>query len=261
MINTKTTNKNFDAYYQTIYGERWKTLRESLLEPADTVPYSENLKKPYLLDNASIIAARALKLPDSGIIFDACAAPGGKSLVIASRMTDNTELVSNELSMARRRILTNILDAHLEENIRRHVKITGIDAAKLGRRSGEHEKYDAILLDAPCSSERHVLHDEKALSQWTLARPRFLSQRQWSLLSAAFLLLKKNGCLVYSTCAITPEENDNVVSRLVQKYGERVIADKPDFTEGEETQFGRIILPDLCNNMGPMYVARIKKLT
>jgi 16S rRNA (cytosine1407-C5)-methyltransferase len=95
--------------------------------------------------------------------------------------------------------------------------------------------------------------------QWTPARPRYLSQRQWSLLSAAFLLLNEGGSIVYSTCAITPEENDNVVSRLFQKYGSQLVIDEPDFPEGEKTQYGRIILPDQCDGMGPMYFARFGK--
>lgn len=253
-------NNAFENYYFSVYGDRWPVLRESLLCKSKTTQYSHNLKKPYAMDYASILAAQSLCLPDSGLILDACAAPGGKSLVIASRMTADTILVSNELSGARRRVLTEILDEHLEPQKRTQVKITGIDAAKLGGIANEHNKYNAILLDVPCSSERHVIRDTKALSDWTNARPRFLSQRQWSLLSAAFLLLRDGGSLVYSTCAITPEENDNVAARLLQKYKDHVLIDYPEFTEGEKTKFGRIILPDQCGGTGPMYVAKFKKL-
>jgi 16S rRNA (cytosine1407-C5)-methyltransferase len=94
---------------------------------------------------------------------------------------------------------------------------------------------------------------------WTAARPRFLSRRQWALLSACFLMLKHGGSLVYATCALCPEENDNVASRLVQKYGDQTVLDRPDFAEGEETPLGRIILPDRSDGIGPMYVARFGK--
>ena len=214
-----------------------------------------------MLDRASILAALALRLPKEGIILDACAAPGGKSLVLCSRMENETTLIANELSAQRRRRLSAILHDHLDSDKRQQVKITGFDAAKLGGRKSENGRFDAILLDAPCSSERHVIQDKTALAKWTPGRPRFLSQRQWSLLSSAFLLLKENGSLVYATCAISPEENDSVAERLIQKYQTRVLLDSPDFTDGEKTQYGRIIMPDECDGMGPMYVARFKKLT
>jgi 16S rRNA (cytosine1407-C5)-methyltransferase len=142
--------------------------------------------------------------------------------------------------------------------------VSGFDAAGLGGKKSEWNRFDAILLDAPCSSERHVIQSPKALAEWTPARPRFLSRRQWSLLSAAFLLLKPGGCLVYSTCALTPEENDGPVQRLLEKYAAAVELDEPDFTEGEKTKYGRLILPDASSGanapgIGPMYVARFRK--
>ena len=252
-------NEAFDKYYGSIYGNRWPLLRDSLMLPSKTIPYCGSLKKPYMLDRASVLAAQSLRLPEQGIILDACAAPGGKSLVIASAMGKNSKLVSNELSGDRLRILKKILDGHLDEGTRTQVSVTCIDAARMGSMKNEMEKYDAILIDAPCSSERHVIQDEKALKQWTAARPRFLSGRQWSLLSAAFLMLKPGGSLVYSTCAITPEENDSVAKRLFRKYENTVAPDEPDFCEGEKTEYGRIILPDACGGIGPMYVARFIK--
>jgi 16S rRNA (cytosine1407-C5)-methyltransferase len=104
-----------------------------------------------------------------------------------------------------------------------------------------------------------VIQDNCALAKWTPSRPRFLSQRQWSLLSAAFLLLKEGGSLVYSTCAISTVENDGVAERLFKKYRAQVQLDPPGFTEGEKTQYGRLIMPDQGEGMGPMYVARFIK--
>jgi 16S rRNA (cytosine1407-C5)-methyltransferase len=250
----------FDLYYQNIYGSRWKDLKEALLESSSPIAYSDGLNQSYMMDAASIIAARMLHLPDEGIILDACAAPGGKSLVIASRMNDDVSLLSNEFSSERRRRLVNVLDEHLTEKKRAQVQVSGFDAATQGGRKSEHERFSAILLDVPCSSERHVLGSEKALAEWTEARPKFLSGRQWALLSSAFLLLERGASLVYCTCSIAPQENDAVAGRLIKKYKDAVCIDKPSFTEGEETQWGRMILPDRDNNLGPMYVARFKKV-
>ena len=263
----------FYEYYANIYGERWPGLWESLLLPAVTVPYSTGLSEPYYLDSASILASLSLRLPLSGaedtghsaftdnvpLILDACAAPGGKSLIIAARMNASSLLLSNELSNERRRRLSDVLDKHLSADIRSRVKVTGFNAAKAAGRKSEQKRFAAILLDAPCSSERHVMQNKTALEKWTPARPRFLAQRQWALLSAAFLMLADGGSLVYSTCSLNQEENDGVAGRLLKKYAGICIPDKPDFPEGEETEYGRIILPDTAKGAGPMYVARFGK--
>ena len=252
-------NSLFEDYYRALWGKRWNALRESLLLPPASIPYEEGLKKPYMLDRASILAASSLDLKNALAILDACAAPGGKSLVLASHMEKTAQLLSNEFSAERRRRLVSVLDGHLDSGLRQRVIVSGFDAGKSGGRKSEWNRFDAILLDAPCSSERHVIKNERALVEWTPARPRSLSQRQWALLSAAFLLLKPGGSLVYATCAITQAENDGVVSRLLEKYSESINVDEPDFKEGEKTNYGRLILPDTQDGMGPMYVARFRK--
>ncbi|MCX7656591.1 MAG: 16S rRNA methyltransferase [Treponemataceae bacterium] len=254
-------NKAFESYYEHIFQHRWPSLRDSLLAESSGWAYTTNLTRPYWMDRASVLAAESLILPSEGEILDACAAPGGKSLVIASRMGEATRLLANELSSDRRRRLGEVLDTHLPPAIRKRVTVSGFDAAALGARHSEWGRFGAILLDVPCSSERHVIQDPVALAQWSPARPKMLSQRQWALLSSAFLLLKPGGCLVYATCALTPQENDEVFRRLIKKYGGRMQLAKPDFSEGEETEFGKHILPDNNGGMGPMYVARCIKIS
>ncbi|MDR1429813.1 MAG: 16S rRNA methyltransferase [Spirochaetaceae bacterium] len=253
----------FEAYYRAVYRDRWDSLYRALLDDHAPYSYTGGLVKPYVLDRASVLGAETLRLPESGTVLDACAAPGGKSLVIASSMTAETELLSNEYSGQRRRRLSQVLDEYLPGPLRARVRVSGFDAAREGGRKTEQGRFAAILLDAPCSSERHVLIQAAssktgALDTWSPARPRFLGKRQWALLSSAFLLLKDGASLVYATCALSPEENDGPVSRLLEKYGDAVILDEPDFEEGEKTLYGRIMLPD-AGGMGPLYVARFRK--
>ena len=206
----------FEAYYSALFGGRWQALREALLQETQPVAFSVRGGKPYYLDQASIYAAQALPPIDEGSYLDMCAAPGGKTLVLASGMGQDAQIQANELSRARRARLLTVLDEHLPPDIRTRIEVTGYDAATLPR----YRKacYDRILLDAPCSSERHVITDEKYLACWTPARIKMLAQRQWALLSAAFLLLKQGGFLVYATCALADAENDGVVQRLLKKY-------------------------------------------
>ncbi|MCL1812910.1 MAG: 16S rRNA methyltransferase [Treponema sp.] len=270
-ILIKTEHCNFDEYYKKIYAKRWQRLRESILLPVVSVSYNEGLASPYYLDRASILAALSLRLPKdetASLILDACAAPGGKTLVLASKMGKETKLLANEYSSERSRRLTAVLDRHLAPDLRSRVLVSGFNAAAAARRHSELGRFSSVLLDAPCSSERHVIQSKTALEKWTPARPRCLAQRQWSLLSAAFLMLESGGSLVYATCSINPEENDGVAGRLLNKYGNKkrsgesesyCIMDKPDFPEGEETEYGRLILPDTAEGAGPLYVARFKK--
>jgi 16S rRNA (cytosine1407-C5)-methyltransferase len=253
---------DFDRHFSALFGQRWPALKAALQAPGDAVDYSIGLAAPYHLDSASVSAARLLRLPENGEILDACAAPGGKSLVLASRMGDGPTLLCNELSSDRRRRLSDVLDAHLPEDLRRRVRVSGFDAAAAGGRLSERGRFAAILLDAPCSSERHVLRDQKALDAWTPARIRFLARRQWSLLSSAFLLLASGGSLVYATCALSPDENDGPVGRLFRKYGKAVINDVIEEGEApafEATEHGIQYLPDLSSGAGPLYIARVKR--
>lgn len=238
-----------------------------MAEP-DSVPFHAGPgTEPYFMDSASVFAALSLELPIEGRILDACAAPGGKTLVLASRLLGpraGLSLVANELSPDRRRRLRDVLDRHLPPGLRSRVELSGRDAAAMCRR---HESaFDAILLDVPCSSERHVLSHVPgdraavALEAWTPARIRGLAMRQWSLLSSALIMLKAGGCLVYSTCALSPDENDRVVARAAARFGGSLVFDCPAYHgpgSAEETEYGLSILPDRAGGAGPMYVCRM----
>ena len=268
----------FDAFYRRIYGERWDGLAAALaaspravglrvrqaggydlLEPSNPVEDASQTGPTviYYLDPASVDAAAAVDLPLDGQVLDACAAPGGKSLVLAARLPVLSHLLCNELSAQRRRRLVSVLDASLPPDIRARVSVFGADAASLCLR--RPSAFNAILLDAPCSSERHVLQDAAALAAWTPSRPKSLAARQWALLSSAFLMLAPGGCLVYSTCSINPVENDGVVERLLAKRGDGVSLDPPQLSGSEATKYGLISLPDRAGGSGPLYVCKLRK--
>ncbi len=254
----------FESWYSARFGERWPALKEALLLPASRVPWEEGLIKPYYLDSGSVEAALSLPPPSpGGRILDVCAAPGGKSLVLARLIDKGATLLSNEYSRERRRRLTDVMEEHLDAVKLASVTITGFDAAKWAR----HERgvAERILLDAPCSSERHVLASNHHLSEWSPARIKNLAQRQWSLLSSAWLVLAPGGVMVYATCALSTEENDGVIARLIKKYGHEVsvigFCASGRFPElsPEETEYGVHILPDSSAGAGPLYISILSK--
>jgi 16S rRNA (cytosine1407-C5)-methyltransferase len=238
------------------------------------------------MDKASVFAASlfAAALHTQGPggehidILDACAAPGGKTLVLAtmlSRKGMNYSILANELSSDRRRRLSGVLDLYLAPKERERVTVSGFDAAKAGARKSEHGRFDAILLDAPCSSERHVLSDEQALLQWTPNRVKNLAIRQWSLLSSCLLMAKQGALIAYVTCALTSYENDKVVLRALKKFGAAVCLFDPReavkalinygvaetaLPAFEKTGNGIAISPDIADGAGPIYISLIRKL-
>lgn len=254
--------ESFDAYYSEVFGERWEPLKKALLAENKQTPYTDSLKKTYWMDSGSYVAAMNLPLDGAKTIADMCAAPGGKSLVIATHMDKDAVLVSNERSRERKARLQRVLQEHLADDVFLRIRITGYDAGRWCQY--EQEAYDRILLDVPCSSERHVMADPKYLAMWSPARIRNLAATQWSILSSALLVLKKGGYLLYSTCALTDKENDEVIDRAVKKYGEVQIVPLDEkkygtICSGEKTRNGVIVLPDVQDGAGPLYFSLLFK--
>lgn len=259
----------FDAYYAELYGNRWPSLREAMKQPGSHIELALGGERSYYLDAASAAAAHALvnaltadvattsASVEPQRLLDLCAAPGGKALVLAAHMSEQATLTTNERSAARRARLKTVLDEHLPAAIRSRVNITSHDATKWCLY--EKDAYDAVLLDAPCSSERHLLQNPAHLTDWSPKRSKQLAQRQYAMLASALDVVKVGGCIVYSTCSISPLENDGVIERLLSKRKGRVQVCPLLETLGEATTYGAITLPDLQNN-GPLYLCLLRRV-
>ena len=259
----------FDSFYSALYGPRWQALKDAFARPSDSVEFKlPDAQKPYYLDRASVTAAENLPLEDAVDILDLCAAPGGKTLILASRMREDARLSSNERSASRKHRLALVVEECLPPELSQRVKVSCSDGATWCTR--RTECFDSILLDAPCSSERHVLADPKYLDQWSLSRIKTVTTEQWALLSSAWRLLRKGGWLLYSTCALCPQENDEMIERLIKKFNKNgsceVLPQDNNISASnssiilEKTRFGFQILPDVSAGAGPIYFALIKKI-
>ena len=256
---TKIDSKElFDSYYREIYGERWECLKEAMLKPSNPISLSDKLLTPYYLDQASITAAESLPIEKGDNVLDMCAAPGGKTLSIALRLDGEGHLVSNDRSPARRQRLKNVIDSCLDERQKSIITVTGHDSTKWGLY--EKDMYDKILLDAPCSSERHVLKDEAELSKWSANRPKVIALNQFAMLAAALDAVKVGGLILYSTCSINPEEDDKVIEKLFRKRSDKFeLIQINSNNNAEKTQYGNIILPDRANGEGPLFFTLIRR--
>lgn len=251
--------KLFDLHYQDIYAGRWPALRLALLEERKPVAFNEHLVATYYLDEASIMAARLLGVQKGDHVLDMCAAPGGKTLVMASVLQGSGHLVANDRSATRRGRLKTVLKNHLPEAWQQSVLVTAHDATKWGLY--EQQTYDRILLDAPCSSERHVLNDEKALKIWKPSRPKALAIQQFAMLAAALEAVKVGGFILYSTCSIEPAENEGVIEKLFTKRAGRFTLGHIAPSEAEACSYGSIILPDRADGRGPLYFCLIRRVS
>jgi 16S rRNA C967 or C1407 C5-methylase (RsmB/RsmF family) len=245
----------FDQYYESIYGERWPALKEALLQENRQQPFDQGLRKAYFLDPASVLCAQALGVQPKDRVLDLCAAPGGKSLVLASMLGGQGALTLNEKSPDRFHRLKRVFDEHFSPSMELSLSFRMGNGMVFGKDS---MAYDKILVDAPCSSERHILHSNKHLERWTKGRTKTLSITQGGLLAAAADALAPGGTIVYSTCAISPQENDKVVAKILGKRS-FLATQGLFFNQGEATKHGWIFLPDQCGGIGPMYLAKLTR--
>jgi 16S rRNA C967 or C1407 C5-methylase (RsmB/RsmF family) len=253
----KREKVDFDSFFSRMHGARWLSLKEALLRPAKHCELTRGLLKPYYLDEASVIAAKELGTREGDSILDLCAAPGGKSLVLAVDMGESGLLTANDRSRARRERLRQVLREHLPPDNFRRIRITGHDASRWGLY--EKDRYDRVLLDAPCSSERHVLNSPHHLKKWSSARTKHLSIQEYAMLAAAVTSVKPGGTVLYCTCTISRYENDDVIHKLSERLGSGIETIPSNCGSGETTQYGLQIWPDTADGLGPMYIAKIRK--
>ncbi|WCT11651.1 methyltransferase RsmF C-terminal domain-like protein [Mucilaginibacter jinjuensis] len=145
-------------------------------------------------------------------ILDLCAAPGGKSTLLASTMTKDDLLVANEIIKTRVPVLTDNLTRWGNANI----IVTNNDAKDFARLPGF---FDTILIDAPCSGSGMFRKDPAAMDEWSEGNVKLCHQRQERILADVYPALKENGYLIYSTCSYSVEENENILDWLCEAFG------------------------------------------
>lgn len=218
-----------------------------------------NLLDYYIMDPASFLAVDHFPVSAQDKVLDMCAAPGGKSLILAEKVFEQGELYANELSEPRRERLMKVVQNYIPREKRDHIWVKGWDAQFFGLKMPA--SFDKILVDAPCSGERHQLESDSELKEWTIKKSQKLAIRQYSLLASAFQAVKDDGLIMYSTCSINPMENDQIIAKLIKKKKTvKVQKVKWKYSDllPEETEFGYIFLPDKCH-FGPIYFSLISK--
>lgn len=165
----------------------------------------------YIQDPSTLVAAGLLDPQPGERVLDACAAPGGKTTLMAAMMRDRGEVVAEDSSRERLKLVV--------ANCAR-LGVTSVLAREAGRAGSSETWFDRVLLDVPCSNTGVLRRRVEA--RWRL-RPEDvtrLATEQLRLLRGAARRVKRGGVLVYSTCSLEPEENRGVVEAFIKSSDE-----------------------------------------
>lgn len=158
-------------------------------------------------DESAGLACKLLDVKPGLRVLDMCAAPGGKTSYIAGLMQDHGEIVALDRYESRLHVLS--------KNIKR-LGLKSIRPLVMNAMEYNRKDFNRILVDAPCSGTGTLSKKPDIKWKVDLLDIKKLSELQFSLLSKASTLLKKDGILVYSTCSIEPEENFEVVRKFLE---------------------------------------------
>lgn len=172
----------------------------------------------YVQEASSMFIAEAIRqsleestLQSNLTVLDLCAAPGGKSTLLASLMSPKSLLVTNEVIKTR----VDILKENMAKWGTPNTVISNHDSEDFEALEGF---FDIVLIDAPCSGEGLFRKDEKAISEWSPENVQTCSARQKRILNNALRLVKPNGLLLYSTCTYNDFENKNNALFITENF-------------------------------------------
>lgn len=172
----------------------------------------------YIQEASSMLPVAALFADDNAPerVMDVAAAPGSKTTQIAARMGNHGAILANEYSASR----VKVLHANISRCGIHNVALTHFDGRVFG--AALPEAFDAILLDAPCSGEGVVRKDPDALKNWSVESNLEIAATQRELIDSAFHALRPGGTLIYSTCTLNRDENEDVCLWLKAQYPDAV---------------------------------------
>ncbi len=174
--------------------------------------------KVYVQEAASMIPPLVLQPKAGEIVLDLCAAPGSKTTQMAMMMQNKGLIIANDYKGQRLQ--------SLGINLQR-CGLTNVLVTLMHGKRFHNFQFDKILVDAPCSGTGTIRKSLKTINIWNPGMITKLARQQKGLLENAFNNLKPGGELVYSTCSVEPEENEGVVSWLLERYPDaKVVAEE-----------------------------------
>lgn len=193
-----------------------------------------------------------LSISKKSTVLDLCAAPGGKSTLISSWLEDDGFLVSNEIIPNRNSIL--------RENMTKWGSVNCLVTCNQPKKFQELPSiFDVIVVDAPCSGEGMFRKDPESRNEWSLQNVELCADRQKQIVCDVWDSLKENGYLIYSTCTLNEEENEDTIKWLSQELNAEIITfNLPEKSIEGRQGIGCYFAPGLTKSEG-FFLAVLKK--
>lgn len=254
-----------------------KALKVYSFDTGDTSLFEQpkiNYKKLlnyYCLDGASILPVLALDLKKNDHVMDLCASPGGKTLVMLQTLLPN-KITCNDKTDNRIKRLNNTMKQYLsQEDIKNYIDIEEHNLDRL-----EKDKYDKVLVDVPCTNDRHslVVSENNIFSKRRIYEREEIPNIQKQLLMKGIEICKIGGTIVYSTCSLSPIQNEGIINQVKDYFQNKkdfmVKVEQLDYLKtifkyffnfSNACKTGAMIVPSIQKNFGPIYLCKISKLS
>lgn len=223
-------------------------LRSAVSSLTELGPFRQGLF--HLQDPASTLVTQYACVPTGGTVADLCAAPGGKSVELSRNAS---RVFASDLAFTRiHRVVENA----------RRLEIPTMHAYVADARSPAIRPVDMVLLDAPCTGTGTFRRHPDARWRLKVSDLAVMATIQRALLRSAATVVKPGGLLVYSTCSLEPEENDEQIDRFLNEHpGWRVDAPPDGTVPAAVLDEGRLrVLPQRHGTDGA-FAARLRRGT
>ena len=217
---------------------------------------SEEFKTGKIIaqDASSYLAARNLGVIPNELVLDICAAPGGKTAVLAENMENEGEIIAIDIYQHK----IKLIDTNMKKLGIDIVKAIVMDARNVNKQG---RKFDKILVDVPCSGYGVIRKKPEILYSKNKENIEELAKLQLEILNSAADILKDGGELIYSTCTITDEENTNNIEKFL-KEREEFKAEKlyiPENVSGDYDKLGGFCINYKEEIMDNFYIIKLVK--
>ena len=251
-------------YSEEEFEEFLKEKDIQIIKKVDTVYYvnsgliinSKEFKEGKIIaqDASSYLAAKNLGVKPDDLVLDICAAPGGKTAVLAEEMENKGEIIAIDIHQHKKKLI--------EENMKKLgidiVKATVLDARNVNKQG---RKFDKILVDVPCSGYGVIRKKPEILYTKNRENVEELASLQLEILNSAADILKDGGELIYSTCTIISQENTENVERFLNERKEFKVKalNIPENVSGDYDKLGGFSINYKEEIMDNFYIIKLVK--
>ena len=256
LLNTeKLSCTDFEKMFPHV--KKHPFVRNAYLFDQDEYPFGKMIYHTlgcyYIQDPSASLVSYFLDVKENMEVLDMCASPGGKTISASLLSNQKSLIYSNDLSSSRCSILLD----NIERMGIKNVVILNNDLSKI---KGLENKFDAIILDAPCSGSGMFNKLAEMQADWTYEKVKKASIIQKQLILLAYSFLKEGGKLIYSTCSYSKMEDEDVVNYLLLNSDAKLLSlpSSPLFYRSKDMKEAIHLFPHLFPGEGH-FIALIEK--